>query len=545
MAFPDGWTKYKIGTVPATSQLETDINAEITVTYDSDMKSDFSDIRFVDSDGVTLLSQCRQSYTSGVTSLWIVKIPSKPAAGKTIYCVYGNPSATLLSEPDDTYLFYDDFSGDLSKWDIAGETRIEDEKLVLETSGISYGSKYSRAWSKTSEFLLDDSDGFEAYFEFQFTDYEVYSLWEFGIGVNGSTSPTESRVVPSALYGDKYYYDGSSYVSVSPSISDASLHTVLFNRPAGGQLTTTIDGNVYGPHSVTFDSNEGFSFTVGSASQPTRTGECVIDNIRIITLPSGGEGKLTVSLGDELEFTVADFIADTFSIKVYNSITFTDLSTGSPISWSWTFGDGGVSDEQNPTHEYTEAGNYTVSLTVSDGLSEDTETKIAYIEVIGSGVGDAHIRITVEPQEDIQSADSDSNYVTASEVDVHFMGYAVLSDFNFNINGDSNGYSNKIPYYKEAAIATAGTIGSGSKGLIFIYNTGCEYVNSTSLGVKNTNLVKIASGGTLSVLPSKSGLFLIDPNSSINFGSLDFETVDLEGNVISSGNGNAIKFLAV
>ena len=40
-------------------------------------------------------------------------------------------------------------------------------------------------------------------------------------------------------------------------------------------------------------------------------------------------------------------------------------------NWSWDFGDGNSSIEQNPVHTYTEAGTYNVSLTVSDeiGLS--------------------------------------------------------------------------------------------------------------------------------------------------------------------------------
>jgi PKD repeat protein len=66
------------------------------------------------------------------------------------------------------------------------------------------------------------------------------------------------------------------------------------------------------------------------------------------------------------------------------TVSFTDESTqGSyPLaSWFWDFGDGNTSTEQNPAHEYANAGVYTVSLTVSDGNLEDTETKVDYITV--------------------------------------------------------------------------------------------------------------------------------------------------------------------
>ena len=55
-------------------------------------------------------------------------------------------------------------------------------------------------------------------------------------------------------------------------------------------------------------------------------------------------------------------------------------------SWSWNFGDGGTSNVQNPSYSYTSPGTYTVSLTVSNGISTDTETKTAYINVQGVGI---------------------------------------------------------------------------------------------------------------------------------------------------------------
>lgn len=47
-----------------------------------------------------------------------------------------------------------------------------------------------------------------------------------------------------------------------------------------------------------------------------------------------------------------------------NLVTFTDQSTGA-TSWLWNFGDGSTSTSKNPTHQYTNAQNYSVSLTVT------------------------------------------------------------------------------------------------------------------------------------------------------------------------------------
>jgi len=65
------------------------------------------------------------------------------------------------------------------------------------------------------------------------------------------------------------------------------------------------------------------------------------------------------------------------------SVQFTDHSTGTITSWLWDFGDGATSALQSPAHVYTDSGQYTVSLSVTDGTATDTETKDQYINVSG------------------------------------------------------------------------------------------------------------------------------------------------------------------
>ena len=79
----------------------------------------------------------------------------------------------------------------------------------------------------------------------------------------------------------------------------------------------------------------------------------------------------------------ADFEADVNEGDVPLEVHFNDLSTGDILGWLWDFDNDGTidSNQQNPIHIYTEAGVYTVSLTVSDGSSEDSEIKVDYITV--------------------------------------------------------------------------------------------------------------------------------------------------------------------
>ena len=77
----------------------------------------------------------------------------------------------------------------------------------------------------------------------------------------------------------------------------------------------------------------------------------------------------------------ANFSANPVSGNAALITNFTDISGGSPTSWSWDFGDGNTSSTQHPTHNYESPGAYTVSLTISDGIDSDTETKSDYINV--------------------------------------------------------------------------------------------------------------------------------------------------------------------
>ena len=76
---------------------------------------------------------------------------------------------------------------------------------------------------------------------------------------------------------------------------------------------------------------------------------------------------------------VANFTANRTSGNVPLGVQFTDLSTENPISWSWSFGDGGSSTGQNPKYVYSTAGIYTVNLTVTNSAGLDTKSEPDYI----------------------------------------------------------------------------------------------------------------------------------------------------------------------
>jgi len=136
MGWLAGWGARKTITLPAIASQQTNINVYVSVSYSPLMKSDFSDIRFTDEDGTTLLYHWKETYIANTSALFILKIPTYPASGKTIQMYFSNPSASDASDGLNTFPLFDDFATlDLTKWQILGSNQnyvyVQDGKVIL------------------------------------------------------------------------------------------------------------------------------------------------------------------------------------------------------------------------------------------------------------------------------------------------------------------------------------------------------------------------------------------------------------------------------
>ena len=198
---------------------------------------------------------------------------------------------------------------------------------------------------------------------------------------------------------------------------------VTVTEPGTSTWTTiTYDDFESGFGNYTDGGGDCFLYTSGTYANQGSNAGCIQDNSgtassfyhKIVTIPKAQYGypsnaKLRFMCDasgnaddvyiDELEFRgfggggttptppVADFAGDPTSGVAPLVVNFTDLSTGSPTSWSWTFGDGGTSTAQNPSYSYGSAGTYTVALTATNGDGSDAATKTGYITVTEGSTG--------------------------------------------------------------------------------------------------------------------------------------------------------------
>lgn len=85
--------------------------------------------------------------------------------------------------------------------------------------------------------------------------------------------------------------------------------------------------------------------------------------------------------------TIDDLPAAKFDYEVNDlSVKFTDQSNNKPTSWSWNFGDGKTSADQNPTHVYENTGTYNVTLTATNSAGSNSIS--TDINVVNTDVAD-------------------------------------------------------------------------------------------------------------------------------------------------------------
>jgi len=171
---------------------------------------------------------------------------------------------------------------------------------------------------------------------------------------------------------------GSSWSSVEGNLPDMPIRWALFNPNNSDQalLATELGvwstDNLDGGSTVWGASNTGFA-NVRTDMLQIRSSD------NLVIAATHGRGLYS---SDVFTTETALFGVNRTVTYVDKSIQFTDASYKA-TSWSWDFGDGNNSTDQNPTHSYATAGKFTVTLTINSGA--DSEVKTDYIHVLPYG----------------------------------------------------------------------------------------------------------------------------------------------------------------
>ncbi|WP_128700698.1 DUF2341 domain-containing protein [Candidatus Velamenicoccus archaeovorus] len=191
----------------------------------SHVKSDGSDVRFVDSDDTTLLPYYLDTFstTEQKARFWI-KLPTlSNTAKQTVYMYYGNPAAVSQSNGDNVFEFFDSFDGGLDKWD----------------------TQYCNLVTVSSIFGMDSSTLTIA---------------------TGTTTPSTDVVIPSGIISGRTYdwnwelrWANGALVQAQDVVQPFTLYYGLVSMTAGPfMVKSVVPGQVISTLGGTFTNNETY-----------------------------------------------------------------------------------------------------------------------------------------------------------------------------------------------------------------------------------------------------------------------------------------------
>jgi PGF-pre-PGF domain-containing protein len=256
--------------------------------------------------------------------------------------------------------------------------------------------------------------------------------------------------LPSSSYVDylPLVYPSNSPEPVPP-VAGFSSDVTSGNAP----LTVTFkDGSTGGPTNWDWDFGDG---NVSTEQNPVHTYTSAgTYTVKLTVSNADGmaskDGTITVLQTSEPVAPVADFSSDVTSGNAPLTVTFTDMSTGSPTSWNWDFGDGTSSADQSPVHAYSSAGTYTITLTVSNAngiayktleinvLEAGSEDKGLPVADFGTNATQGHAPLSVQFTDLSQNAvswswDFDNNGQADSTDRNPVYVYEVPGDYTVNL----------------------------------------------------------------------------------------------------------------
>jgi len=289
---------------------------------------------------------------------------------------FGDGHSSAEQNPAYTYAASDTYSVTLTVTDSITATDATTQQVTVTAINLAPTADFSYAANElevTFTDLSSDADG-----------SVVGWRWDFG----DSNSSTEQNPVHTYAASDTYSVTLTVTDNITATDTTAQQVTVTSTNLAP---TATFTYTVSGP-AVTFTdlssdadgSITGWSWDFGDGNgsveqNPVHT--YAASDTYTVTLTATDNDAATHAASQQVPVTAANLAPTADFSYAANGleVTFSDLSSdldGSMVGWSWDFGDGNSSTEQNPVYTYAASDSYSVTLTASDDdAATDTITQ--------------------------------------------------------------------------------------------------------------------------------------------------------------------------
>jgi len=234
--------------------------------------------------------------------------------------------------------------------------------------------EYNQLW------LYDVSDPLYGSIKYPVTDESLYYVaplnydgWDVMEYIVTDGNMMDTAIVYISVQESPSFVKGSDQQYVFLEDNELTLNTVGMAAGVGGQNPDIMVWAESGHESVFMD-HDGDNHTMNLSAVENFFGQ--VTAMFYVGEDGFPEDSMEVSI---VVIPVNDAPTAEFSVEVDGSqITLSDasnddldLSSGGIVKWEWDFGDGNTSEDRNPTHTYSEIGDYSVTLKVTDngGLS--------------------------------------------------------------------------------------------------------------------------------------------------------------------------------
>jgi PKD repeat protein len=202
-------------------------------------------------------------------------------------------------------------------------------------------------------------------------------VWDYGDGQTGSGANPDHAyravgVYDVTLTASNLYQTNSRTKNMYITVLNIPRADFVADNTRGGAPMDVVftDKSAGAPTSWKWDFGDGSTATEQNPKHTYTT----LGTYTVTLTASNKDGSDTTSKANMIVTTlapVADFKADRMVGKAPFIVQFTDLSKGNPTQWTWEFGDGTSSYEQNPRHIYMKEGAYDVRLTATNQYGSD------------------------------------------------------------------------------------------------------------------------------------------------------------------------------
>lgn len=476
--------------------------------------------------------------------------------GTNVQWNFGDGFTSTEQDPVHTYLNDGNYTVILTVFDDCGAGE-QIELVTIATEPVaSFGSDNPSGCAvHTVNFFSTSSANTESF------------LWTFE-GGEPATSTEEEPVVTYSSAGD---FDVTLTVS-NPQGDNTNMQQdhVTIDPMAIASFIFTTDNNV-----VSFDNTSTgtstYSWDFGDGNTSTEESPIhtyAAEGTYSVTLTAEGVCD-PVSFTQEVSITllpVANFATNngiTAGCTPF-SVTFEDMTSNNPTSWSWVFEGGtpATSTEQNPTVIYEAAGSFDVQLTATNALGTDVLMITDYISV------DSGPNAAIDFTADELSIDFVSNAQNAMEILWDFGDGSTSSDIDpthtYTAEGEytvtltvtnmcgSETYTAVVAAYQQVSADFTPSVTAICAGGAVSY-TNTSSVNATSFvwtfeggspatSTEENPTITYASAGTYSVTLLASNALYED---EILYSDIITVSSPLDVSISSSANGAAVTFEAV